>query len=152
METTILTNEKIVNEEQLTLKDESISYLRTVSCWSKFFAVLGFVCSGLLIVMGIFSGFFFSILGGLHLSSFIGVIYVILGFIYFFPSLYLLGFATNSKKAVIANDSDYLKIALKNLKSSCQFMGILTIICIALYPVIMVIYFFFYFKSGIGFT
>jgi hypothetical protein len=144
METTNLANENIVNDEQLTLNKESVSYLRTVSGWSKFFAILGFIGSGLLILAGIFSGAIFAAIGNIPgMAPILGAIYIVMGLIYLLPSLYLLKFASNAKNAIDNKNSDILTIALKNLKSCLTFMGIMTIICIVVYPFLLMSIFFF---------
>ena len=68
----------------------------------------------------------------------IGVLYVIIAAVYFFPCLYIYRFATNAVAAAASKSSENVTAALKNLKSNFKFVGILMIALLSLYAIIIV--------------
>jgi Family of unknown function (DUF5362) len=124
----------------LQIDMQSNSYLTEAAKWSKFLAIIGFISCGLMLIIGIatasiFSGNassgVFAGMGGLVMSSF----YFVFAIVYFFPCLYLLRFASKMQVALRRNDQQELNNSFANLKSCFRFMGILTIVVIALYIV-----------------
>jgi len=119
------------------------SYLKETARWAKFFAILGFIVCGLMLLGGLFAGSLisaaFSTLGGAASSAgfmgggFITVIYIAFALLYFFPCLYLFNFASRMQVALRSNDQESLNQSFKNLKSCYRFFGILAIICIGLW-------------------
>lgn len=126
-----------VSDKSLQISKSSVAYLKETSGWTLFFAVLGFIFVGILVLGAFFVGIFFStfydveMVPGLELIM--SGIYFIIGIIYFFPIYYLYRFSTNMKKAIENNDNDNLDVAFKNIKSHYKFMGIFTIIILAIY-------------------
>ena len=121
------------------------SHLADTAKWAKFLAVFGFIICGLIIIIGIFFGSFFSMLTSQYgsnpysempeasgLTSMMGsamaIFYIIIALIYFFPCLYLFRFATKMKTALASNDQVLLNASFQNLKAAFRFVGILTII------------------------
>ncbi|MBS1611091.1 MAG: hypothetical protein JSS70_20525, partial [Bacteroidetes bacterium] len=76
--------------------------------------------------------------GGM-LGSFVVVIYILIAAVYFFPCLFLFHFANKMKTALAANDQELLNTSFQNLKKLFRFMGILTIICLALFAIQLLI-------------
>ncbi len=74
-----------------------------------------------------------------------GITYWALMIIYFFPIFYLYHFSRLVKMAIIESNSEFLASALKNLKNHFQYVGILTIISLALY--IFIFFWFFAWKN-----
>lgn len=64
--------------------------------------------------------------------------YLILALIYFIPLLYLYQFAVNTQRAIHKQQPHELTHAFSRLKSFYQYLGILTIICIAFYVVVVI--------------
>ena len=126
-----------VREKPLEISPSSVSYLKETSSWALFFAVLGFVFIVILVLGAFFVGAILSALNGEEMlpgaELTIGIIYLIIGVIYFFPIYYLYMFSTNMKKAIENNDIENLDIAFKNIKSHYKFMGVFTIIILAIY-------------------
>ncbi len=108
--------------------------------WAKFLAVVGFVLTGLIVLMAIFAGSIISILlktgdaaaVAAISSGAISVMYLIAAAIYFFMSLYLYRFAVNMKIALSTINQGSLNTSFQNLKSVYKIMGIITIIYLAL--------------------
>ncbi|MFK5856126.1 MAG: DUF5362 family protein [Bacteroidota bacterium] len=126
------------DNNSLQISESAEAYLKETSGWSQFLSILGFIFIGLLVVGGVGLSLFLSVANdGEELLPMSGmtvvVLYLLLGLIYFFPILYLYRFATNMKKALEKKDNDNLDEAFKNIKSHYKFMGIFTIIFIAIY-------------------
>ena len=126
-----------VQEKPLEISPSSVSYLKETSSWALFFAVLGFVFIVILVLGTFFVEAILSSLNGEEMlpgiEITIGIIYLILGIIYFFPIYYLYRFSTNMKKAIENNDNENLDLAFKNIKSHYKFMGVFTIIILVFY-------------------
>lgn len=115
--------------------DNSVSdYLRETARWAKFLAITGFVFCGL-IALGILGS---AMTGnrsqmGNEYSYLVGLVGLVLCLpILFFPCLYLYNFATRMQHALRGNDQEQLIRSFRNLKACYRFMGILTIIYIAM--------------------
>jgi uncharacterized oligopeptide transporter (OPT) family protein len=128
---------------ELIVSKESIAYLNETRKWTMFFSILGFVFIGLMAIAAIgmltagLIGSSFSGFGGTGLFSILFFLYIIIGVLYLFPVLYLLKFSTNMKSALEGLNSNNLTVAFQNLKSHMKFVGILTIVMIALYILII---------------
>ncbi len=133
------------------------SHLADAAKWAKFLAVFGFIICGLIVLVGIFFGSFFSMLtsqyggdssfndmgGASGLGSVMGsamaVVYILMALIYFFPCLYLFRFATKIKNALASNDQSVLNASFQNLKAAFRFVGILTIIGMAFWLLAIIV-------------
>lgn len=132
------TNEHFYEEnDDLTISDASMKFLEETGKWGYFMAIVGFVFIALLVVLSFFIG---SLMGSIYEDMgvpvpgmLMGVIYIIMAAIYFFPVLYLYKFSTKIKVALREIDNMLLEEALENLKSLYKFMGIFTIVSIGLY-------------------
>jgi len=157
--------ENSLENKKVEIGQEALGYLDTTRKWTMFFAILGFIGIGILLIIGIFAG---SIIGGLTsgissglqgmegmegmegvetaraVGGFAGVmmfiVMLIFAVIYFFPLLYLLRFSKHSSNAVKNQDSGEMTLALKNLKSYWKYLGILVIIILAVYLVVFLIF------------
>lgn len=127
----------VENEKPLQISPSTIAYLKETGSWAMFFAILGFVFIIILVLGGFFIGAILSALNGEAVlpggEIIIGVIYLVIGIIYFFPIYFLYQFSSNMKKALQDNNSENLDLAFKNFKSHFKFVGIMTIIILALY-------------------
>lgn len=124
---------------QLQISTSITAFLTTASKWAKFLAIVGFVFLGLMVLGGfmlLFSGA--SIPGNAAPTALMGVIYLAMGALYFFPALYLYNFADKMKKALLSNSQEELDSSFENLKSLFKFTGILTIVVLALYILIII--------------
>src|SRR5688572_23259299 len=129
-------NEKFVNtgtspyNAQLVVSPIASEYLKETGRWGKFLAIVGFCAVGLMVVGGLFAGTIFSLMGSapsdMPFPGFmLGVIYAVLGLLYFFPIYYLFKFSTNLKAALISRNNQLLDSAFENLKSHYKYIGIL---------------------------
>ncbi|WP_166961396.1 DUF5362 family protein [Yeosuana marina] len=140
--------EKSVFESfELEVKDEIKGYLSEISKWSYFLSIMGFIGVGLMVLAGIFIGFFSGLnnlagssntLYNLGYSMGIGLFYIVLALIYLFPVLYLFRFSKRVKSALKLNSNEDFRIAFLNLKSHYKFMGIFVIVIISIYVLILI--------------
>jgi uncharacterized membrane protein YjgN (DUF898 family) len=133
---------------EISLDHESIDYLTETARWGKFLAIVGFVGCGLVVIMAfvvgalLSSSIFSNIPGysnqiGASAFGFLGgamiaAIYVIFAAVYFFPCLFLYKFSVRMKAALNTNDQVKLNQSLKAQKYLFRYVGIVTIIGVAL--------------------
>lgn len=124
------------------LSGNSKTYLIETAKWAKFLAIVGFIGLGLLVLGGLFLGIEYTFLsenstnpeaaiGGMSLT----VTVILMAVIYFFPSWYLFRFGKKTQRAFADYDTETFTEASQNLKSLFKFMGILTIIILAIYGI-----------------
>jgi len=113
-------------------------YLRDAARWARFLAIAGFIFCGLFVVFAVLcitvlSGLFNS-MGASGVSGIgggvIGVIYIGIGVLNFFPCLYLYKFAARMQLALNGNDQEKLNSSFLNMRAFYRFVGVLMIICL----------------------
>lgn len=132
------------NDVILTISRNGANYLLEISKWTHFLSILGFIFTGLIVLLGLFAGSFLAAImqdqasnmpaGFSYIMSFI---YVLMGLLYFFPSLYLFKYSRKLKAALSKRDNQELVAALENEKSLYKFWGIFTIIMLGLYALML---------------
>jgi len=149
--------ENIQEIKKIEIGQESLGYLETTRKWTMFFAILGFISLGIMLIFGLLAGSFMSAFtsrmsgmqgmegmqgakaaGGIASIMFF-VVYLVFAVIYFFPLLYLFRFSRHTKNAVANLDANELQLGLKNIKSYWKYMGILMIICLAAFLLVLII-------------
>jgi hypothetical protein len=142
---------------QGTLTETMLMYLKQASPWLRFIGILGFVQCGFM-ALGALSFFalmpfgalwseldqipgfevavsgFTNIFGGL-----LGVYFLGAAVFLFFPSYFIYNFGSKIRTYLRTGTEQDLEGALKNNKSLWKFYGILTIVSLALVPVILII-------------
>lgn len=135
------------NTVALEVTENSKNYLKTIASWSKFFAILTFVGIGIFVFVGLIM-----FAAGTFIESYstefpfpIGYMswfYIILAVVAFFPARYLLLFSQKAVNAIAANNTLEMENSFKNMKSYWKFMGIVTIIylalCLTVFPIVMI--------------
>lgn len=132
------------DESRFNLNDLAVAALRESAKWCMFLAIVGFIGIGLMVIAGAFMSILMSSvdpygggMGGMNplagMGGVIGLVYIGMAVLYFFPVYYLFNYAKGIKQAFESGNNDLLTNALVNLKSHHKFLGILTIIVIALY-------------------
>ncbi|MEK8179880.1 DUF5362 family protein [Flavobacterium buctense] len=131
------------NQNNLTLNDLAVDSLRESAKWTMFLSIVGFIFIGLMFIGGAVTIVSLSNIpdepefGGMNpfgaVKNFIGIIYLVMAAIYFFPVLYLYKYSKGVKEAINFSNSEVLADALQNLKSHYKFVGILTIVLLCLY-------------------
>ena len=105
--------------------------------WVLFFSVLGFICCGLMVAIGLFGGIF-AIASGQAEGALL-LLYPILGLLYFFPSRFLLRYAQRIRDLSHSRNATDLEAALSAQKSFWRFSGILVVSILVLYAVLIVL-------------
>nr|WP_321452021.1 hypothetical protein [uncultured Carboxylicivirga sp.] len=142
--------ENVDNNEQTDISviltsNEIKSYLLEASKWAKFLAIMGFIGVGFMALAGVIATIGLTIAGGASMGlsglpvGLIGVFYLVIALIYYFPVSYLYKFATKTKQAIIGENSFTLTAGFSNLKSLFKFMGVFTIVILSLYILILVV-------------
>ncbi|WP_295127506.1 DUF5362 family protein [uncultured Chitinophaga sp.] len=124
----------------LRVDEEVSSYLGQTARWAKFIAVAGFVMCGFLFIAAFFVGTLMTAYseaypGG---AGVLTAIYVVLAVVMFVPYLYLYNFASKMQKALQSVDQHTLAKSFANLKSCFKFIGIATIIMLAMYALVFI--------------
>jgi len=143
------------DEPSLEITDTIREHLLNAAKWGRFLAIVGFVGIGFTVLLGLFFGAFMSMMSsGLYSDDVYGdafsgftllspifytVLYLVIAAVYFFPVLYLYRFSRRMLNAIPELDQYQLESSFSSLRSMFKFMGILTIIIIALYGLIFVV-------------
>lgn len=132
---------------ELQLTNEAKDFLKETGKWASFLGILGFIGLAFFVIIaltvlavgGAMSSAMDSMgaFGGVGTTA-IGIIYLLMALLYFFPVLYLYRFGSRIKNAFANNDTAMLTSAIENLKSHYKFVGILAIIMIAFYVLAIV--------------
>lgn len=126
---------------KLEVEETSSRFLSETAKWAKFLSILGFVLTGIIVIIAIFVGTFLaSMSGGMSesvlpagFSIIITIVYLAFALLYFFPCLYLYRFSSKMKQALLENNQVQLNSSFENLKSCFKFMGIMAIVIISIY-------------------
>lgn len=123
-------------------------FLLSAAKWSRFLSILGFVWVGLMFLIGVL----FNVLFDMYMSMFMGsfpmdseqmqtvqvvyaVMFIAMALLYFFPIFYLFRFSSKTIKAIHEQDPEGIEQGMKNLKSHYKYIGVLTILVIAIYAI-----------------
>lgn len=128
------------NSAGLKITDQAKSFILETAKWAKFLAIVGFVFIGLMVL-----GAFFMLIAGASLPGMggagagVGVMYLLMALLYFFPTYYLFIFANKIKVGLTQSSQNDVDAGFENLKSTFKFMGILMIIVLGIYALFIVI-------------
>jgi len=134
-----------MEEKDLQLLEESKLYVSSMGKWMKFFAILGCIGAGFLVIVAIIMatvGSYIPLdkdfgLGGIGMRM-VGIIYLVIAAVYIFPIIYLFRASAAARLAVECNDNVQMTEFLKNNKSFWKFCGILTIVMFCFYIVLII--------------
>jgi hypothetical protein len=131
------------SDNQLLINNEIKVHLIESSKWAKFLAIVGFVGLGFLILVALFMLFGFSKISKFGSPGFnpglIGLIYLPIAVLYFFPIYYLLQFSQFMKKGLEAENISSTTLGFRYLKSFFRFMGIFVIVVLSIYALALVV-------------
>jgi hypothetical protein len=106
--------------------------------WTKFMAIMGFIFVGIcllgavtLLVSGPMLSSSASSLGA-DLNSGIGIVYIIIAFLYVYPVYALLKFSGSMKRGLNSGNQDLINEGFRYQKTMYRYLGILTIISLFL--------------------
>jgi hypothetical protein len=126
---------------ELQLDQEATGYLGETARWGKFFAIIGFIGCGFIVILafsiGALMSYSYDRMGAVGAaaavpSGLLTVLYLGIAVLYFFPLLYLYRFSVKMLVALKNHDQPLLNQSLRNLKACYKFLGIMTIISIGL--------------------
>jgi len=141
---------------QGSLTETMLVYLKAASPWLRFIGILGFIGAGFMVLWGVifvaiiplmgtqtwseipgfedFSGFLGVAFGGSMVVLFLGM-----GVLVFFPSLFIYRFGEKIRSYIRSGSDQDLELAFKNNKSLWKFMGIFAIVELAFIPLMTVV-------------
>lgn len=138
------TNQNLLNSD-LQIDPTGHAYLAETAKWGNFLSIVGFILSGIIAIIALFAGTFFTTLsnqygtgGSLIGAGFVTFFYLLFAAVYFFMSFFLYRFSTKMKMALYTNDQQTLNSSFLNLKNLYKMMGILTIIYLCLVALLLV--------------
>ncbi|MBV9962768.1 MAG: hypothetical protein JO072_11010 [Parafilimonas sp.] len=140
------------NAFSLQVDNSNIPYLSEAAKWGKFLSILGFIIIIIVLCFGILAfitGNTFSPeldtqlqdmqlpgnLGGIIM----GIYFLVISVLYFFPCLFLYNFSSRMQKALRSNDQILLNRSFSSLKSLFKFWGILTIVIMGFFILIIIL-------------
>lgn len=135
----------------LSLDGQSKGFLQESAKWGKFLAIVGFIFCGLILIGGIalslqpdaltksYDRFGYREDPSENLGPAMVVVYIAIAVLYFFPCLFLFRFSSNMKSALQSGDQATLVSSFRNLRSMFRFVGVLTIIVLAIYVIGIVV-------------
>jgi hypothetical protein len=131
-------------KKTIEIDQDILKNLNTIRKWAMFFSVLGFIFLGLVVIIGLIAGTFLSAFksGGVSAGipeSVIIIMFFVLAAVYFFPVHFLFRFSKHTAHAVHTLDKDELHKAFRSLKSYAVYLGVLTIIGLALYVAAVIV-------------
>jgi len=132
----IQSQENVESNENMKISRAGLRSLLSIAGWAKFIAIIGLLGLIFIAIIGFsFGSLIAKLLSSLELdapgiffSIIFGIIYLIMGAIYFYPLWALLKFSNLAKKAIARNDENLLAKALSFLKGHYTYKGILTLI------------------------
>ncbi|MCX2451835.1 DUF5362 family protein [Pedobacter sp. PLR] len=125
--------------ETLIITEDIRSDIYETAKWAKFLSIVGFVGCVLMIILSLTMPAMLASLNKLGNSP-LGngnaaattATYLITGILYFYPSLMLFKYANSAQHAVLYMDQDSLGEAMAKMKSLFKFVGIMTIVMLAI--------------------
>jgi hypothetical protein len=126
----------------ISVNNEIKEYLTETSKWGKFLAIVGYIGMGLLFLLGLGVMIGFSIFSSMSKMNFpigvLGLVYIIIAVVYYFPVNYLYKFSTRMRAGIESNDQEVVTNGFENLKSLFKFMGIFTIVVLSIYVLALI--------------
>jgi len=121
------------------------SYLLETAKWAKFLGILGFIFSAFMTLGGISM----ELLGALNIGgnyptygvmnfTVVGLVYIILAIVFFYPPYALVKFSTKMKAALGSSTKDGFNNGLNYLKGVFRFYGIFAVVYLVLMVLIIV--------------
>ena len=117
---------------------EVTTQLQRTQPWVRFLSIMGFIASGLMVLLGLVVGAASAATGRTEILP-VMIMYPIIGVLYIFPSLYLLRYADGIKRFLSSRVEGDLAMALDAQRSFWKFLGIWTIVSIGFGAIAFVI-------------
>lgn len=130
----------------LSIDPVTKSNLSETAKWARFLAITGMISLVLLLMLGFYlstvmtsnlnrqlqeADVNFRTAPGIGIG--LAFIYILIAVVWFFPLMFLLRFANQMRASIKENDQEKLNLSFQNLKICFRYLGIVTVISIALY-------------------
>ena len=127
-------------DRKIEMNSEILDSLNSTRKWTTFLAVLGFIFLGLLIIAGLATSLFLTTFNTTEANlgipeSFMILIFIVIGAIYFFPVFFLFRFSRNIRDAIQNLDQQKLQKGFRNLRLYFTYIGIMVIVVLTIYVV-----------------
>lgn len=135
------------SEVKLVVTEEMRSYFYEIAKWASFLAIVGFAFAGITILSAFTIG---AVMNSnpqlLAMANTMGaaagvvftVMFLILAFAIFYPSLLMFKYAAKAKLGVLYGDQASLDEAMSKLKSLFKYWGIITIVYLGFYALMII--------------
>ncbi|MEO6584374.1 MAG: DUF5362 family protein [Ferruginibacter sp.] len=129
----------------LQIDEISYQHLNETAKWAKFISILGFILSAFILLVGIFSASFLSMMkdtapiSPMLSTGVLTIVYAIFATINGLLSLFLFKFSVKMKTALMTNDQGTLNESFLNLKYLYRMVGIIMIAYLAIIVLSMVV-------------
>lgn len=137
-------NEEMMNSGAtgLIVNERMKADLLSAAKWAKFLCIVCCVGVGLFVIIAI-SMFVFESLAsngvfGTPFGGAMGLLYLVFAAIYIYPLIKGFQFANSTKAACLSDDEQELARGFEGLSSLLKYCGILTIVCIAIYVLVII--------------
>lgn len=132
--------ESVQEDRKIEMGPETLNHLNSTRKWTTFLSVLGFIFLGLIIVAGLATSMFLTTFKTQEANlgipeSFMILIFIVVGAIYFFPVFFLFRFSRNTRDAIQNLDQQKLEKGFRNLRMYFTYIGILVIVVLSIYVV-----------------
>jgi heme/copper-type cytochrome/quinol oxidase subunit 2 len=127
-------------DRKIEMGPETLNHLNSTRKWTMFLSVLGFIFLGLIIFAGLATSLFLTTFKTQEANlgipeSFMILIFIVVGAIYFFPVFFLFRFSRNTRDAIQNLDRQKLEKGLRNLRLYFTYIGIMVIVVLSIYVV-----------------
>lgn len=157
---------QLETSEELAFTEDLINHLKHTSKWAKFLSIVGFISVGFLLILAVVV----ALLPQLNMDDYshqynemygsgisqslkgpvLSLIYVAIAVLYFFPMLYLYQFSSNAIIAIRNRDNEKMLQSFKSIRKHYKFIGILTIVILAIYLIFLAAAFVYGFLSALS--
>lgn len=137
------TPSEIPNNSPLIITEEIKSFLKETAKWMRFLAILGYIGLAFILIAAVilfFAGLTASEYGPQNMK-FLSLFYVVMAIIYYYPINYLYKSGMYLKHGIEQNRQDLVSKGFENMKSHYKFIGITTIVIMAIYTMIIALIF-----------
>ena len=139
----------------LTIDPSTKAHLSETARWARFLAITGMISLALVVIFGLLYSIWISTMvdsmqnqnsfqtaqpfaTGLAFGS--AILFIIVASVVFFPLLYMYRFANQMRTALYGNDQELLNRSFQNLKKYFRYLGIITIISLAMWLVWLLVF------------
>jgi len=135
---------EISKNSGVSITETMFQHLYEASPWLRFIGIVGYIISGVIVVVGILSAFgmaaasFLSDDLGMFPVWILALVYIPLGVLLFFPAHFTYNFGKKLRNYRFSGSIEDLELAFKNNKSLWKFNGILYIIYLSFIPLSIV--------------